>query len=69
MRNLVPRDLGREAEAGRVDLGLHGGRRLPAAAGPLRAARAADGRRRRAAPVQSVLLFSRRPGRRRSRAR
>jgi chorismate dehydratase len=59
VRNLVPRELGREAEAGRVDLGLM-------AAGDFLRLRdrfemlgpfgvAARG------PVQSVLLFSRRP--------
>jgi chorismate dehydratase len=59
VRNLVPRDLGREAEAGAVDLGLMATAdylRLQdrfELAGPLGVA--ARG------PVQSVLLFSRRP--------
>jgi predicted solute-binding protein len=60
VRNLAPRDLGREAEAGGVDLGLMAAGdylRLDdrfELLGPLGlAARGA---------VQSVLLFSRRPG-------
>jgi chorismate dehydratase len=59
VRNLVPRDLGREAEAGRVDLGLMAAgdylRLKPRfeMLGPLGVA--ARG------PVLSVLLFSRRP--------
>jgi len=60
VRNLTPRDLGREAEAGSVDLGLMAAAdylrlrdRFEAVAPPLGVA--ARG------PVQSVLLFSRRP--------
>src|SRR5712691_10745300 len=59
VRNLVPRELGREAEAGRVDLGLMAAGdflRMPGRfemLGPFGVA--ARG------PVQSVLLFSRRP--------
>src|SRR5262249_54068109 len=59
VRNLVPRDLGREAEAGRVDLGLM------AAADYLRLKPRFEllGRLGVATrgPVQSVLLYSRRP--------
>src|SRR6267378_4865189 len=59
VRNLVPRDLGREAEAGRVDLGLM------AAADYLRLKPRFEllGRFGVATrgPVQSVLLYSRRP--------
>src|SRR2546426_2327469 len=69
VRNLVPRDLGREAEAGTVDLGLMAtadflrlrdrfellGGIAPAGSGAPPLGVAARG------PVQSVLLFSRRP--------
>src|SRR5258705_2842239 len=59
VRNLVPRDLGREAEAGRIDLGLMAAgdflrlRSRFELLGPMGVAP------RR--PVHSVLLFSRRP--------
>jgi chorismate dehydratase len=60
VRNLVPRDLGREAEAGTVDLGLMATAdflrlrdRFELAAPPMGVATRG--------PVQSVLLFSRRP--------
>jgi chorismate dehydratase len=60
VRNLVPRELGREAEAGNVDLGLMASGdflRLQDRFEMLRPAMGVAAR----GPVQSVLLFSRRP--------
>jgi chorismate dehydratase len=60
VRNLVPRELGREAEAGAVDLGLMAAAdflRLTDRFEPLAPAMGVAAR----GPVQSVLLFSRRP--------
>ena len=60
VRNLVPRELGREAESGSVDLGLMATAdflRLRERFEPLAPAMGVAAR----GPVQSVLLFSRRP--------
>ena len=60
VRNLAPRDLGREAEAGRVDIGLMAAGdflRLRDRFEPLQPAMGVATR----GPVQSVLLYSRRP--------
>src|SRR4029078_12398537 len=59
VRNLPPRDLGREAEAGGVDLGLQAGRELLRLRDRFELL-APMGVAARGA-VQSVLLFSRRP--------